>query len=132
MGSSQSRLTRFGVGMLVLILIFSLCITTALAELSGTGNSGGIVSGLGTFTVTATGSASWGRATLRITSSQSTSSNMISIRVLKSDGNPIYSGGILYGNSSLDASLPAFLPSGTYTVEYSAASSTYLSAVFNP
>ena len=121
--------TRFVALVLVALLITSIS-ATALAELSGSGSSG-TVSGYGTFTVTATGSMSFGRAILRVTSSNSSSSNMISIRVFKGS-TELYSGGILTGNSYIDCSLPAFLTAGTYTVEYNAASSTNLYAEFNP
>lgn len=113
----------------VLLLVFSLFTTTALAELAGSKTVRSI-SGSGSFTMTVSGSSSWQRGTIRITSANSSSGNTISVIVKK--GNTIYVSDFIFPNADNDFGLPALASKGTYTIQYTTTSSTDLTVTFNP
>lgn len=122
---------RFFCAVLTIAMFLSFGVTSAIAELRGSGSTPGVVNGSGTFDVEVRGTTSTSMTLLRVYSTQSDSDNLISIRVFRGSV-CVYEGGILRGDSTLDCYLPALSPTGTYTVEYSAASSTYLMAIVNP
>lgn len=124
----SKRFAKLSACIIFLALMLALFTSTAFAAMSGSGNTGGVVTGSGTFKVVSSGSSGISKGQMKVTVSQSSTGCITGFRILRADGSEIYTGGMINGSET--CYLPAFLPAATYTVDYHISGSAYISAEF--